>query len=121
MATLARFREILHSKAFLLTPLLRSLKQPGVLDGLGSFALVEKRCRAERGVGQLIKAFLLLWVFLGADGPLFEQGTLRLLMGLRSLGSRSSSAWTKPSELGELFLRCGWYLWARRDMDLSLI
>lgn len=55
-----------------------------------------RRGAGQNGVGQLIKAFLLLWVFLGADGPLFEQGTLRLLMGLRSLGSRSSSAWTRP-------------------------
>lgn len=36
-----------------------------------------RRGAGQSGVGQLIKAFLLLWVFLGADGPLFEPGHLK--------------------------------------------
>lgn len=49
-----------------------------------------RRGAGQNRVGQLIKA-LLLWVFLGVDCPLFEQGTLRILMGLRSPGGRRSS------------------------------
>lgn len=88
--------------------------------------LWEKRCQAEwRGStnqGLLTSVGLsgFWWVSLGAYFPLCEQGTLRLLMGLKRPGDRSSSIWTRPWTRGD-FPQVWLVPRALRAVDLSII